>query len=73
MGKLYPTVAYDTEVIYMYLAEGLSFSSQHLDADEFVDVVKIPFERAVEMVMNDEIPDSKTQLAILKTKILLGK
>ena len=57
----------------MYLAEGLSFSSQHLDADEFVDVVKIPFERAVEMVMNDEIPDSKTQLAILKTKILLGK
>lgn len=73
LGKLYPTVAYDTEVIYMYLAEGLSFSSRHLDADEFVDVVKIPFERAVEMVMNDEIPDSKTQLAILKAKILLGK
>ncbi len=66
LGKLYPTVAYDTEVIYMYLAEGLSFSSQHLDEDEFVDVVKIPFEKAVEMVMNDEIPDSKTQLAILK-------
>lgn len=73
LGKLYPTVAYDTEVIYMYLAEGLSFSSQHLDADEFVDVVKIPFDKAVEMVMNDEIPDSKTQLAILKAKILLGK
>lgn len=73
LGKLYPTVAYDTEVIYMYLAEGLRFSSQHLDADEFVDVVKIPFDKAVEMVMNDEIPDSKTQLAILKAKILLDK
>ncbi len=70
LGKLYPTVAYDTEVIYMYLAEGLSFSSRHLDEDEFVDVVKIPFERAVEMVMNDEIPDSKTQLAILKAAML---
>lgn len=66
LGKLYPTVAYDTEVIYMYMAQELSFAEQHLDADEFVDVVKIPFEEAVRMVMNDEIPDSKTQIAILK-------
>lgn len=73
LGKLYPTVAYDTEVIYMYMAQGLSFSSQHLDADEFVDVVKIPFDRAVEMVMNDEIPDSKTQLAIMKAAAMLEK
>lgn len=73
LGKLYPTVAYDTEVIYMYLAQGLSFSGQSLDADEFVDVVSIPFDKAVEMIMNDEIPDSKTQLAILKAKLLLGK
>lgn len=70
LGKLYPTVAYDTEVIYMYLAEGLHFSDQHLDEDEFVDIVKIPFDRAVEMVMRDEIPDSKTQIAILKAKVL---
>ncbi len=73
LGKLYPTVAYDTEVIYMYLAEGLHFSDQHLDEDEFVDIVKIPFDKAVEMVMRDEIPDSKTQIAILKAKALLNK
>lgn len=73
LGKLYPTVAYDTEVIYMYLAEGLHFSDQHLDEDEFVDIVKIPFDKAVEMVMRDEIPDSKTQIAILKAKVLLNK
>lgn len=73
LGKLYPTVAYDTEVIYMYLAEGLHFSDQHLDEDEFVDIVKIPFDRAVEMVMRDEIPDSKTQIAILKAKVLLNE
>lgn len=72
LGKLYPTVAYDTEIIYMYMAEGLTISEQHLDADEFVDIIRIPFDKAVEMVMNDEIPDSKTQLAILKAKILRG-
>ena len=71
LGKLYPTVAYDSEVIHMYLARGLSFGEQKLDDDEFLDVFKVKFEQAVEMVMNGEILDSKTQLAILKTKMLL--
>ena len=73
LGKLYPTVAYDSEVIHMYLAQDLSFGEQHLDDDEFLDVFKVPFDKAVEMVMNGEILDSKTQLAILKTKLLLDK
>ena len=73
LGRLYPTVAYDSEVIHMYLAQGLSFGEQSLDEDEFLDVFKVPFEKAVEMVQNGEILDSKTQIAILKTKILLDK
>lgn len=73
LGKLYPTVAYNTEIIYMYLARGLSFHNQHLDADEFVDVVKIPLKEAYEMVMRDEIPDSKTQIAILKAWAIVNK
>lgn len=69
LGCLYPTVAYDTEIIHMYLAKELSFGDQKLDEGEFIDVIKMPFEKAVEMVMNNEIPDAKTQLAILKTKL----
>ena len=73
LGKLSPTVAYDTEVIYMYLARGLKFSNgQHLDPEEFLDVVKMPFEDAYQMVLRDEIPDAKTQLAILKAKTIIG-
>ncbi|MCC8192846.1 MAG: NUDIX hydrolase [Ruminococcus sp.] len=68
LGKLYPTVAYDTEVIYMYLATGLSFDETHLDEGEFIDVVKMPFDKAYQMVIDDEIPDAKTQIAILKAK-----
>ncbi|MBD5104140.1 MAG: ADP-ribose pyrophosphatase, partial [Ruminococcaceae bacterium] len=71
LGCLLPTPAYDTEVIHMYLARGLSQAEQKLDADEFLDVKKIPFDKAVEMVMNGEITDAKTQLALLKTKLLL--
>ena len=73
LGKLYPTVAYDTEVIYMYLAQDLSFGEQKLDEDEFLDIVKIPFDKAYKMVLNDEIPDAKTQIAILKAREILQK
>ena len=72
LGCLYPTVAYDTEIIHMYLARELTFGEQDLDEGEFIDVIKMPFEKAVEMVMNNEIPDAKTQLALLKAKTLLG-
>ena len=71
LGKLYPTVAYDTEIIYMYLATGLSFGDTDLDEGEFIDIVKMPFEKAYKMVLDDEIPDAKTQIAILKAKEFL--
>ena len=71
LGCLYPTVAYDTEVIHMYLARGLHFGAQHLDEGEFLNVTKVPLEKAYEMIMANERPDSKTQLAILKTYLRL--
>lgn len=72
LGVCYPTVAYDTEKIHMYLANGLKFASRKLDEGEFLDVKKLPLEKAVEMVMNNELPDAKTQIAILKTARIMG-
>ncbi len=71
LGCLYPTVAYDTEIIHMYLARDLSFGDRHLDEDEFIDVVKLPFEEALQMVYDGKLPDAKTQLAILKAAKLI--
>ena len=67
LGKLYPTPGYCGEIIHMYLAENLTFSEQHLDEDEFLEVCRIPLEEAFQMVMRNEIRDSKTQVGILKT------
>ena len=73
-GKLCPTPAYDTEVIHMYLAQELSApEAQDLDDGEFLDVTELPLEQAVQMVMDGEIPDAKTQIALLKTYVLLQK
>ena len=66
LGKFYPTPGYCGEIIHMYAAKGLSFTSLDLDDDEFLAPEKIPLEKAVEMVMNNEIRDGKTQTAVLK-------
>jgi ADP-ribose pyrophosphatase len=56
----------------MYLARNIRMEqAQHLDADEFLDVVKLPLSEAVAMVMRNEIRDAKTQIALLKTAMLL--
>lgn len=73
LGVMYPTVAYCTEKIYMYLATSFKTVAQKLDEDEFLDVEKIPFDAAVQMVLKGEIPDAKTQIAILKANELLKK
>ncbi len=71
LGCLLPTPAYDTEVIHMYLARGLHYEKQKLDEDEFLDVEPVPLDKAVEMIMNNQLQDAKTQIAILKAKLLI--
>ncbi|HAM68352.1 MAG TPA: ADP-ribose pyrophosphatase [Ruminococcus sp.] len=74
LGILYPTPAYDKEVIYMYLARSIrQDGGQSLDDDEFLDVVRMPLAQAVEMVMENRLPDAKTQIALLKAAHILGK
>lgn len=70
LTAMYPTVGYCNEIIHIYLAQDLIPSKQHLDEDEFLSVEKIPFDQALHMVLRDEIPDAKTQLAILKIHAL---
>ena len=73
LGNIYPTPAYDSEIIRIYLATGLSFGKQHLDEGEFLNVVRVPLAELVDQVMDGKIFDAKTQIAILKTARLLEK
>ena len=67
LGDIYPSVAYTTEVIHMYLATGLSLGERELDEDERINWEFIPLKDLVSMIMDGKIGDSKTQAAILKT------
>ncbi len=70
LGELYPSPGYCDEIIWLYMATGLSYGEQEPDPDEFLKVYKIPLEKAVEMVMNGEIKDAKTQTLVLKINYL---
>lgn len=70
LGVLYPTVGYDSEKIYIWMARGLHKTGQHLDDDEFLDVHKVPFEKALAMVEDNTIRDSKTIVGILRYALM---
>ncbi len=70
LGLFCPTGAYSTERIYMYLARGLTFGARELDEDEFLNVFTMPLEQAVSEVLSGNIPDAKTQTALLKIWLL---
>lgn len=73
MGKYYSSPAILDECIHMYMAEGLSFGDTDLDEDEFIETVRIPIDELVGMIMRGEIPDGKTQAAVMRAAYALGK
>lgn len=71
LGQLYPSPGYTSEIIHLYACKVKSQGSSNPDDGEFLNVEKIPLDKAVEMVLNNQIPDAKTQVAILKTAMLI--
>ena len=64
LHSIYPTPAYTTEVTYIYLASGLERGEMHLDSDEFLNVEKVEIEKVRQMLLNGEIHDAKTLVAL---------
>ena len=71
MGSILASPGFCTERLHMYLARKLSHKKQHLDEDEFLNVVPIPFDALVRQVMDGSQDDAKTVAAVLKAKTLL--
>ncbi len=73
MGEFRPSVAYDMEVIHMYLARGLVKTHQHLDEDEFLNIEAYPLDQIYSMILDNQLTDGKTIAAMLKAKALLAR
>ena len=73
LGEIYPTVGYDSEIIYMWAAKGLHKVPMHLDSDEFLTPLQIPLEQVYNEVMEGRIRDAKTVAGILKLHCLISE
>ena len=71
LGAMYPSTGYTNEIIHLFACRVKSVGEQQPDEDEFLNVEKIPLKKAVEMALNNQLPDAKTQITLLKLEMLL--
>jgi len=72
LGRIIPAPGCYAETLHLFLARDLHMEEQHLDADEFLRVDRIPFSEMVHRCLTGEIEDAKTVAAVLKAKIQLN-
>lgn len=65
IGTFHTSPGFADEIIHLYEASELQWSPLSSDDDEFLGVIKVPVEQALEMVIKNEIRDAKTVIAIL--------
>ena len=73
LSTILTTPGFCTEKIAIYLAQGLEQGETSPDEDEFLGLVRIPLDEAVDMVTRGEIRDSKTICGLLMAKAALAE
>jgi len=53
------------EKMWLYLATDLTETAQRLEDDEMIEVVRLPIERALQMITDGEIEDAKTIIGLM--------
>lgn len=60
------------EKMWVYLATELTETQQNLDEDESLEIVRLSFTRAMEMISDGEIEDAKTIIGLMLAAQRLG-
>jgi ADP-ribose pyrophosphatase len=60
------------EKMWLYLATELTETAQRLDEDEMIEVVRLPVDRALQMITGGEIEDAKTIIGLMLAAPRLG-
>lgn len=71
LGEVYPTPGYCAEILRLWACRISGQTQMDLDEDEFLEVEKIPLEEAYQMALNNQLPDAKTQIGVLRTYALV--
>jgi ADP-ribose pyrophosphatase len=60
----YSAPGFTNELLYLYMATGLTSGNTNLDSDEFIEVEKIPLKKAYDMIFDGTIIDGKSIIGI---------
>ncbi len=65
LGPIHTTPGFTDERIWLFVATGLTPSTAQPDADEYIQVVRVPGAEALAMCRDGRITDAKTLVALL--------
>ncbi len=71
MTRIFTTPGFTDEEIDLFLATDLTAGEMRHDRDEFMEVVRLPFSRVLEMVRDGEIVDGKSLATLLYARTFL--
>lgn len=72
LTEFYPSVGYSQEVLHLYLCTELTAGETCPDENEALDVLTVDVDELFKMIMNGEIRDAKTIIAIMMVKELIA-
>ncbi len=72
LTRMYPSVGYSEEVLYLYLCTDLTPGETSFDENEAIDIEEYPVNQLCSMVMEGRIEDGKSQVLILMIRELLA-
>src|SRR6266850_3601063 len=72
LSEFFISPGFCEEKMWLYLATDLTETAQRLDDDEMIEVVRLPIERALQMITEGEIEDAKTIIGLILAAPRIG-
>src|SRR5258705_8729368 len=72
LSEFFVSPGFCEEKMWLYLATDLKQTAQRLEEDELIEVVRLPIDRALQMISDGEIEDAKTIIGLLLAAPRLG-
>jgi ADP-ribose pyrophosphatase len=73
LSEFFVSPGFCEEKMWLYLATSLSETAQRLEEDELIEVVRLPIDRALQMISDGEIEDAKTIIGLMLAAPRIGE
>ncbi len=72
ISEFYVSPGFLTEKMFVYLATGLTQTQQNLEIDEIIELERMSFPEAFELIRNGGIEDAKTIIGLIMAGVRFG-